>query len=176
MISFTVSSPDCFDQNNGSITVVSQGAQYSFDNGVTWGTNPSLLNPTPGYYNILIKNSAGCISQTVSASINKFYLSRPSVTTIQPTCSVPKGSIFINTIADLYSFDNGITWTTNPVKNNLNPGNYNILVKNSSGCMSESSYAYIYSAPSIPPTPFYTFYNEATDNFLLKQPEMELKI
>ncbi len=142
--------------NNGSITVVSQGAQYSFDNGVTWGTNPSLLNPTPGYYNILIKNSAGCISQTVSASINKFYLSRPSVTTIQPTCSVPKGSIFINTIADLYSFDNGITWTTNPVKNNLNPGNYNILVKNSSGCMSESSYAYIYSAPSIPPTPAVT--------------------
>lgn len=143
--------PTC--ANNGSITVVSQAAQYSFDNGVTWGTNPVLLNPTPGYYNILIKNSAGCTSQTASVSINRFYLNQPSVTTIQPTCSKPKGSIFINTIADLYSFDNGGTWTTNPVKNNVNSGNYNVQIKNSFGCVSQSAYVYIYTAPAIPTTP-----------------------
>lgn len=142
--------------NNGSITVVSQAAQYSFDNGVTWGTNPVLLNPTPGSYNILIKNSAGCSSQAAYAYINKFYLNQPSVTTIQPTCANPKGSIFINTIADLYSFDNGATWTSNPVKNNLISGNYNVLVKNSFGCISQTAYVYIYTAPTVPTTPAVT--------------------
>lgn len=146
--------PSCGD--GGSITVVSQAAFYSFDNGTTWVISPSLLNPTPGYYQILIKNSAGCISQSANTSISKFLLSAPSFTVIQPTCSAPKGSIFINTIADLYSFDNGVTWTSNPVKNNLNSGSYNLLVKNSAGCTSQSAYANIYSAPNIPPTPAFT--------------------
>ncbi|MDQ0475693.1 T9SS type B sorting domain-containing protein [Chryseobacterium sp. MDT2-18] len=146
--------PSC--GNNGSITVVSQAAQYSFDNGTTWVTNPSLLNPTPGYYYILIKNSAGCISQAATASVNQFYLAQPIVTIIQPTCSVPKGSIYINTIADLYSFDNGATWTTNPVKTNLNSGNYNLLIKNAAGCISQRAYVNIYNAPALPPTPVFT--------------------
>ena len=149
-----VGQPTC--TNNGSITVVSQAAKYSFDNGVTWVTNPVLLNPTPGYYNVLIKNSAGCTSEGTNISIYRFYLNQPSVTTIQPTCSVPKGSIFVNTIADLYSFDNGTTWTSNPVKTNVNPGSYNILIKNSSGCISQAAYAYIYSSPPIPTTPVAT--------------------
>lgn len=146
--------PTC--TNNGSITVVSQAAEYSFNNGVTWVTNPVLLNPAPGYYSILIKNSAGCISQSSSASINTFYLNAPSVTIIQPTCAVPKGSLYVNTIADLYSFDNGITWVTNPVKNNLNSGSYSVRIKNSFGCISQTASAYISSAPNIPPTPVAT--------------------
>ena len=146
--------PSCGD--GGSITVVSQAAFYSFDNGTTWVTSPSLLNPPPKYYSILIKNAAGCISQTATASISKYYLQQPIVTAIQPTCSSPKGSIFINTIADLYSFDNGSTWTSNPVKTNLNQGSYNILIKNAAGCISQSAYVSIYSAPSSPPTPVFT--------------------
>ena len=142
--------------NSGSITVVSQAAQYSFDNGATWVTSPVLLNPPPGYYNIKIKNTAGCTSTSTSVSINKFYLNQPSYTTIQPTCAVAKGSIFINTIADQYSFDNGATWTTNPVKNNLSSGSYNILVKNAAGCVSQTAYVYISSAPNIPATPVFT--------------------
>ncbi|OWK74554.1 hypothetical protein CBW16_03865 [Flavobacteriaceae bacterium JJC] len=143
--------PTCSD--SGSITVVSQAAQYSFDNGSTWVTNPVLLNPSPGYYNIKIKNAAGCTSISTSTSVSKFYLSQPSYTTVQPTCAVPKGTIFINTVADLYSFDNGTTWTTNPVKNNLNSGTYYLLIKNASGCVSQSAYVYIGSAPNIPATP-----------------------
>lgn len=146
--------PTCAD--SGSITVVSQAAQYSFDNGTTWVTSPVMLNPAPGYYNIKIKNSAGCISTATSVSINKFFLSPPSVTAIQPTCAVPKGSIFINTIADQYSFDNGASWTTNPVKDNLSAGSYNVLVKNTSGCVSQNAYVYISSAPNTPPTPQFT--------------------
>ena len=143
--------------NGGSITVVSQSAQYSFNNGVTWVTNPVLLNPAPGYYNILIKNASGCISQTASVNINKFYLQQPVVTTLQPTCAVTKGTIIVNSIADQYSFDNGVTWSTSNIKNNAASGSYNILIKNANGCISYNAYVYISSAPAIPATPAYTF-------------------
>jgi len=143
--------PTC--SNNGSITVVSNAAFYSFDNGTTWVTSSSLLNPAPGYYNIKIKNTAGCISRVSSVSVQKYYLNSPQVTTVQPTCAAPSGTIIINTIADLYSFDNGTTWVTTPIKNNVASGNYNVLIKNSFGCISQSAYAYINSSPAIPAAP-----------------------
>lgn len=146
--------PTC--SNNGSITVVSNAAFYSFDNGTTWVTSSSLLNPAPGYYNIKIKNTAGCISRAASVSIQKYFLNSPQVTMIQPTCAVPSGTIIINTIADLYSFDNGATWVTTPIKNNVASGNYNVLIKNSFGCVSQSGYAYINSVPNIPAAPAVT--------------------
>lgn len=146
--------PTC--RNNGSITVVSNAAFYSFDNGTTWVTSSSLLNPAPGYYNIKIKNTSGCISRAASASVQKYFLSSPQVTTIQPTCAAPSGTIIVNTIADLYSFDNGTTWVTTPVKNNVSSGNYNVLIKNSFGCVSQSAYAYINSIPNIPAAPAVT--------------------
>ena len=146
--------PTC--ENTGSITVISTGAQYSYDNGQTWVNNSSLIDPAPGYYTILIKNSAGCISESAAAYINKFYLNSPSLTTVQPTCSNPSGSIFVNTVADLYSFDKGVTWTSNPVKNNLSSGSYYIVTKNAKGCISTESYAYISSPPTIPSAPVAT--------------------
>ncbi|SFH87993.1 T9SS type B sorting domain-containing protein [Halpernia frigidisoli] len=142
--------------SGGSITIVSQSAQYSFDNGVTWGTNPVLLNPAPGYYNILIKNATGCISQTASAGINRYFLQQPVYTVIQPTCASPAGTIIINSIADQYSFDNGVTWSTSNVKNNLTSGFYYILIKNASGCKSSAIAPYINQAQSIPAAPAYT--------------------
>ncbi len=146
--------PTC--TNAGSITVVSQAAQYSFDNGTTWVNSPVLLNPTPGYYQIKIKNAAGCISTSTSATISKFYLNQPSYTRINPTCDSPKGTIYITTVADQYSFDNGATWTTNPVKKDLASGTYYLLVKNNLGCVSQSAYVYINSAPTVPAAPIVT--------------------
>lgn len=146
--------PTC--SNNGSITVVSNAAFYSFDNGVTWGTSATLLNPTPGSYNIKIKNSAGCISTAKYESIQRYFLTSPQVTTIQPTCTAPSGTIIVNTIADLYSFDNGTTWVTTPIKTNVASGSYNILIKNSFGCISQTAYAYINSSPNIPAAPVVT--------------------
>lgn len=150
----SVVQPTC--SNNGSITVVSNATFYSFDNGVTWGTSSTLLNPAPGYYYIKIKNSAGCISTAANESIQKYFLSSPQVTTIQPTCASPSGTIIVNTIADLYSFDNGANWVTNPIKTNVNSGSYNVLIKNSFGCVSQSAYAYINSSPNIPAAPAVT--------------------
>ena len=143
--------PSC--GNGGSITVTTPADQYSFDGGTTWTTNPILLNPTSSSYTIVVKNTAGCKSQSQYYYINKYYLPTPNVTSIQPTCSSPSGTIIINTTADQYSFDNGVTWTTNPIKKNLAGGSYNIVIKNTLGCVSYGSYAYIDTPPTIPSAP-----------------------
>ncbi|MEL1254284.1 T9SS type B sorting domain-containing protein [Flavobacterium sp. DGU38] len=143
--------PSC--GNGGSITITTPADQYSFDGGTTWTTNPILLNPTSSNYTILIKNATGCKSNSQYFYINKYYLPSPNITSIPPTCSTPSGTVIINSTADQYSFDGGTTWTTNPVKKNLASGTYNILIKNTSGCTSYSSYAYIGIPPAIPAAP-----------------------
>ena len=143
--------PSC--GNGGSITITTPADKYSFDGGTTWTTNPILQNPTLTSYTVLIQNATGCKSTSQYFYINKYYIPAPNITTIQPTCSTPGGTIIINSTADQYSFDGGTTWTTNPVKKNLTSGSYNILIKNTSGCTSYSSYAYVYSPPVIPAPP-----------------------
>lgn len=147
----TVIQPSC--GNGGSITITTPADKYSFDGGTTWTTNPILLNPASTSYNIVIKNVTGCKSQSQYYYINKYYLPSPNVTSIQPTCSAPSGTIIINTTADQYSFDNGLTWTTNPVKKNVASGSYYIVIKNSLGCVSYGSYTYINTPPAVPAAP-----------------------
>lgn len=143
--------PSC--GNGGSITVTTPADSYSFDGGSTWTANPILLNPASSSYNVLIKNAAGCMSNSQYVYINTYYLPSPNVNVIQPTCGTPAGTIIVNSTADQYSFDGGITWTTNPVKKNLASGSYNVLIKNTLGCTSSGSYAYIYTPPAIPAAP-----------------------
>jgi gliding motility-associated-like protein len=148
---FTIDQPSC--GNNGNITVLTTSDFYSFDNGATWTTNPIFLNPTPGYHYVKIKNNLGCTSVAQYAYVNSFYLPSPNVITTQPTCSVPTGTIKINTPADLYSFDGGSTWTTNSILTNVAIGSHYIKIKNSLGCESNSTFVYIQSAPFIPNAP-----------------------
>jgi hypothetical protein len=143
--------PSC--GNGGSITITTPADRYSFDGGSTWTTNPILLNPVSSSYNILIKNATGCKSNAQYVYINKYYLSSPNITVIQPTCSTSNGTIIVNSAADQYSFDGGITWTTNPVKKNLAGGSYNVVIKNTLGCTSYGSYVYINIPPTIPAAP-----------------------
>ncbi len=143
--------PSC--ENGGSITITTPADKYSFDGGTTWTTSPILLNPTSTSYKIMIQNATGCKSQSLYYSIYKYYLPSPNVNIIQPTCSAPYGTIIINTTADQYSFDNGLTWTTNPIKKNVPSGYYTMVIKNSLGCISQGSYSYINTPPNIPAAP-----------------------
>jgi gliding motility-associated-like protein len=143
--------PSC--GNGGSISITTPADQYSFDGGTTWTSDPILLDPKPATYNVLIKNAKGCTSNSQYYSINKYYINSVNISSIQPTCTTPFGTIIVNTIADQYSFDNGATWTTNPVKKNLASGNYTVIVKNTVGCTSYGNYVYISTPPTIPASP-----------------------
>jgi hypothetical protein len=102
------------------------GAGYSFQwykNGVAIiGATNSTLNinysaNNIGNYQVKITNSSLC-------KISPFYnvdtiIDVPDYTINQSPCFPGTTTITISTLADEYSFDNGATWSTNPLKENL---------------------------------------------------------
>ncbi|OXB19565.1 hypothetical protein B0A80_19770, partial [Flavobacterium tructae] len=150
---FTTTQPNC-SSSKGSITITTNAATYSFDNGLTYVFSNTKTDLTPGIYFIKIKNSAGCISDAAPVTISPLLpLAAPAFTAVQPTCTNFTGSISINTVADFYSFDNGITFGTSNTKSNLSAGTYNLIVKYNSGCISLAATITIQDAPAIPVAP-----------------------
>jgi len=124
---YTVVQPTC--TTPGSITINSTADSYSFDGGVTWGTNASLSNLTSyGYYNIITKNNIGCTSNTIYITIYDPNLPEPDYNYTNPSCG-NIGNIVFNTSADYYSIDYGTNWSTNNVFTNLNAGYYGLVIK-----------------------------------------------
>lgn len=145
-------------EETGTITVSSiYASEYSYDNGITWTSSDTASNLTPGNYLVKIKDALGCESSSLNVFINRIYLDLPSFTVIQPSCD-ENGTITITTIADLYSFDDGVTWTTNNSVTNLNSGVYIIKIKNNNDCESNSHYVYL-NKFYLNVTPTYTVIN-----------------
>lgn len=137
-----VTQPTCESKNKGSITIDPLFDQYSFDDGRTWSQYNTATNLTPGNYSIVVKNNLGCQSWWRVATLYDFYLPTPNYTTTPPICGTG-GSITITTPAALYSFDNGVNWTTNPTAANLDEGYYTINIKNELGCEAYPQNIYI---------------------------------
>ncbi|MDZ4330967.1 MAG: hypothetical protein U0945_10370, partial [Flavobacterium sp.] len=144
---YTTIQPAC--NVTGSITINTISDFYTFDGGTTWVTSNTISNLSSGSYSLGIKNALGCTSYYTYVYLNDFQYSYPEYTTEQPVCG-SNGSITITTVADSYSFDNGVTWTSNNVAN-LTYGNYPVKVKNSAGCISAANYAYLYQPYLYPP-------------------------
>ncbi len=138
----------------GSISITTPAAEYSFDGGITWGTNPVKSITTEGYYEVIIKNSVGCRSYPYGFYIYEDLVAAPEITTVQPSCGTA-GSITVTTPAAEYSFDGGYTWTTNAVLSNLNDYQYyEVKIKNNNGCLSYGNYAGIYPSYDTPQAPY----------------------
>ncbi|WP_276381511.1 T9SS type B sorting domain-containing protein [Flavobacterium sp. H4147] len=148
--SFSIVQPTC--NTNGSITITTPGSQYSFDDGLTWNTNPTKSNLPAGNYNIKIKNNLGCESYSQNVLLFIPHLDFPKNTFTVPSCT-SGGSITITTSASEYSFDNGVTWTTNPTATNLPSGYYFIKIKDQNGCESNTPHEYIYLKKFYAPFP-----------------------
>ncbi|WP_413997682.1 T9SS type B sorting domain-containing protein [Flavobacterium sp. W1B] len=147
---YTTTPPIC--GTGGSITITTPAALYSFDNELSWTTNPTAANLDEGYYVIKIKNELGCESYPQNIYIPKFQLNSPLYSTIQPNCE-SLGSITFNTTASEYSIDNGINWGTNSTFSNLKSGNYYLKIKNALGCESNSEFISLYDLNPSPGEP-----------------------
>lgn len=136
--------------SGASVTITTAAAEYSFDDGKNWTTNPTATNlPSGSSYALKVKDSYGCISYYkmiyIPSNVNESYLNIPTYTIIQPSCENKTGTIKITTPASFYSFDGGETWGTNPTKSNLEEGNYEIVIKNETGCKSFPFNIHIFS-------------------------------
>jgi len=140
--------------STGTISIQTPAAEYTFDGGLTWGTNPVKTDVTEGYYDIGVKNELGCRSYGIGMYMYEELLPMPDVVLVQPSCGVG-GSVTVVTVADEYSFDGGYTWTTNPVISDLTDYQfYEIRTRNAQGCLSNSNYQGIYPDSNIPQAPY----------------------
>lgn len=121
----------------GTILVTSEAEEFSIDNGVTWSTDPFFDELVSGTYFVVTRTS-GCVStaRRVDMPGRSENLPEPYTLTEQPNSCADIGSIEVVTQADFYSYDNGATWTTSNTLQNVPAGDYLVLTKDSTGCMS----------------------------------------
>lgn len=133
--------------------------EYSLNGGSYQSSNVYSSLP-PGNYTVTVRNtSTGCISMTATAVINP--VPQPPAAPvigniIQPTCSLPSGSIQISspTGADFrYSID-GTNFQTSSNFSGIAPGIYNVIVFNNvTQCSSSQTPVTINNIPLLPPIP-----------------------
>jgi gliding motility-associated-like protein len=129
----------------GSITVTSVASEISFDGGTTWSTNPQANNLAIGTYNVKIRTASGCESYNSTVQIVAFFNTYPEFNSEQPNYCGDTGTITITSPGTEFSFDDGLTWTTNNVLLNAFPGNYYIRTKDAQGCISNQNLVIIYA-------------------------------
>lgn len=126
--------------NNGSITANGSGGtgalQYSID-GVSYQPGNVFAGVAPGSYTVYVKDGNGCITTaalTVPLTSGLVF----SLSVIDASCSATSGMITVNASGGVpalqYSI-NGTTYQAGNVFNNLTAGNYNVYVKDGSGCV-----------------------------------------
>jgi large repetitive protein len=137
-----------------TFTTPTTGFSYSYDGGVTFGTQRSMSGLPPGNYRVCVLDLAtGCISKELYPVIDPAptALAAPIVTVTQPTCTTAYGIIAVTTPASgvTYSFNNGASFQALATSPALAPGNYNVIVKNSLGCISAATPVTIGAIPTI---------------------------
>ncbi|TCI91782.1 gliding motility-associated C-terminal domain-containing protein [Tenacibaculum sp. M341] len=130
----SVLQPTC-SVNTGTITFVTQpNVEYSID-GITFRTSEVFSNLPPNTYNLTVRSSIerNCITTNpIPVTINSVPTS-PNVpvlaSVLQPTCSVPSGTItFVAQPNVEYSID-GVTFQSSEVFTNLSPNTYDLTVR-----------------------------------------------
>src|SRR5690606_25623226 len=111
---YTVAQPNCATAL-ASITISSPAAEYSFDNGLTYGTQNTKTGLAPGSYSLMIKDAAGCFSNVAVATVQPqpSTPAAPQISVTAPSgCAAVTGTVAVISAAALYSFDDGATWTS----------------------------------------------------------------
>ena len=132
---------------NVTLTAIGAGGGYSFQwfrNGqfIQNATNSTYTTSEPGSYSVLFTNG-GCTA--ASQNIVTVSISAPitfNTSTTEPGCTSPVGSITVNGVTGggnavyRYSKDNGANFQTSNIFPNLTAGTYQILVRDTAGCVS----------------------------------------
>ncbi len=142
----------------GTITITAQsGVQYSLD-GINFQSSNIFTGLTPKSYTLYVRktsdNSCTSISTSVTTINSTPVVLVPTTTSIiQPTCSIPSGTIIITTQSGVQYSLNGISFQSSNTFSGLIPGNYTLYVRSTTdnSCIKTSSSAIIINSIPIPP-------------------------
>jgi hypothetical protein len=114
-----------------------------------------------GTYNVTVKNTAGCISDATSVTINattNYTGKTTAVTLLQPTCDLATGeqcSYLLNIWEYLLSIDGTTSYKVRNWNTAVAAGTYSVTVKNTAGCISDIC---ITAQPKAPVKPTVTLF------------------
>jgi hypothetical protein len=160
----SVIQPDC-NINTGSITLSNLPAGNwviapGNINGNTATTN--ISNLAAGNYSFTVTNAVGCTS-AATANIQIIAVlgapAEPTVTTIQPSCTIATGSITVTSTTNGINFSlDGGPFGPYPSAGyaGLTPGMHSLVAQNVSGCLSPISNIIINAQPASPSAPTVT--------------------
>ena len=120
------------------------GYSYSVDNGITFQSGNTFAGLSPGQYQIVVKDEAGCKSAPVAATVNDAAsILSAAVATTNISCTQNTGVATINVSGGQmpYTYSlNGTTAQSSNVFNNLSAGTHKVEVKDAGGCSTEVSF------------------------------------
>jgi gliding motility-associated-like protein len=153
--------PTCAITSGTIVIAVQSGVEYSLD-GTTFQTSNTFSNVVPDTYTLYVRNTTtpDCITASAATVTINAVPTPPLIpvaeNTVQPTCSVPSGTIVVMAQTDAeYSLD-GITFQSSNSFAGLSPGSYTLYVRNSldQTCLTVSTIGETIEAiPSAPANP-----------------------
>ena len=140
----------CTTANDAQITVKASGGtgalQYSKDNGAHYQSSNVFSNLSEGSYQIMVKDSKG-LTPTVATLVIVFAPFQLKYNVIIPTdakCATSAdgkilATAMFGTGSYQFSKDNGAHYQPDDEFNNLQPGTYQLMVKDDNGCTASTS-------------------------------------
>jgi len=158
-ISVTINSTNlsCNGSNDGTITITSSGGssphQYSINGGANYQSSNVFSNLTPATYNIIVRDTNNCISNSQNRTITQPTILSFSATQSNISCNGSNnGSITVSasggTSPYQYSSDNGQSFQSANTFSNLTTNTYIVLIKDAYNCITNSQ-SFTISEPSI---------------------------
>ncbi|MFV5698873.1 gliding motility-associated C-terminal domain-containing protein, partial [Flavobacterium sp. ZT3R17] len=131
----SVIQPTCATPS-GSIAITTQsGVEYSLD-GVTYQSSNTFTGLAPADYTLYVRNLADntCLNLSISPiTINQIPnppVVPTMVSTLQPTCAVPSGTIVVAAQSGVEYSLNGTTYQTSSMFSGLAPNDYILYARN----------------------------------------------
>ena len=154
----TITQPDCVVTTATATITPSTGGTFEYSkDGINYQSGTTFSGLTPGAsYSFTVRNAAGCVSSATVRTIDAVPAppAPPTLTGNNPGCTT-LGSITVTNptgAAFTYSKD-GVTFQGSPIFGSLQPGTYNIRVKNAAGCVSAPATYTINPGPATPAQP-----------------------
>lgn len=141
----TSTNTTCDGVSDGTITATTAGGaapyRYSVDGGTTWQTSSTFTSLSENTYTLTVEDTHTCqATATVNVGANTVVIT-PTILHSHVQCSNgADGMLTLNALGGSgtyeYSIDNGQTFNSLNTHGSLTAGDYNIVVKDSNGCLS----------------------------------------
>jgi|GEM_PF-1673878 len=142
-VNSSLTEPSCNGDSDGALTISAVGGNgtysYSIDNGISFQVSGTFSALLAGPYQVVARDGAGCEGDS-SIDLTEPDIVSFSATPDQVSCfGFTDGTIDITAAGGngnyQFSIDNGVSFVTLSSFDNLNPGTYQVVVKDVKNCL-----------------------------------------